>query len=113
MMFAKVLVAIFLSFCQGRGLSQDSSEYGWSDYPPVHKTWAQDRMDTGKIPTIDTALLRQVLEDPVLLQAVDPQVGVNGYYKLLPLIGQEIQLSSSCPIRARQLYLLSNHSFSW
>ena len=33
---------------------------------------AQDRMDPGS--GIDAALLRQVLEDPVLLQAVDPNV---------------------------------------
>ena len=34
---------------------------------------AQDRMDPG-LPEIDAALLRQVLEDPALLAAVDPQV---------------------------------------
>ena len=34
-------------------------------------------------------------------------IGVNGFYKL---IGEGIQLSCSCPIRAWELYLLSNQS---
>ena len=40
------------------------------------------------------------------------EVGVNGYYKLSPLIGQEVQLPSSDWTGATELYLLSNQSLS-
>ena len=61
--------------CQGEGGAGDwdfHSQYQ-PQAPPAPV--AQDRVDPGgPPPQIDAALLRQVLEDPVLLQAVDPNV---------------------------------------
>ena len=62
-------------YSQGEGGAGDWDFH--SQYqPPAYQEQvqvAQDRVDQGP-PQIDAALLRQVLEDPVLLQAVDPNV---------------------------------------
>lgn len=69
-----LLLLFFLVWppCLGEGGAGDwdfHSQYQPQPPAPV----AQDRVDPGP-PQIDAALLRQVLEDPVLLQAVDPNV---------------------------------------
>ena len=70
-----LLLLFFLGWpwspCQGEGGAGDWDFH--SQYQPQAPPVAQDRVDPGG-PQIDAALLRQVLEDPVLLQAVDPNV---------------------------------------
>ena len=41
---------------------------------------------------------------------VDPSIRAERLLQTHILIGQEKQLSSSCPIRARELYLFSNQN---
>ena len=64
--------------CLGEGGAGDWDFHGQYQQSPSYQQQAQapvaqDRVDPGT-PQIDAALLRQVLEDPVLLQAVDPNV---------------------------------------
>ena len=66
-MFPWNLLLLLLPPCHSLG---EGAEWEYTAPAPAR---AQDRVDPGG-PQIDAALLRQVLEDPVLLQAVDPQV---------------------------------------